>query len=65
MSFRLLPEEANTDELVCSDKTLAIDGSNLVIKVVSPVLESQSSHLGSSTDEGEDEPSKVSLGNSG
>ena len=34
MSFSLLPEQASRDELVCSDKTLAIDDSNLVIKVV-------------------------------
>ena len=38
MSFRLLPEQATRDELVCSDKTLAIDDSNLVIKVLVPIM---------------------------
>lgn len=33
MSFSLLPEGATKDTLVCSDTSLAIDDSNLVIKV--------------------------------
>ena len=33
MTFRKLPPTASKDELTCSDKSLSIDGSNLVIKV--------------------------------
>ena len=32
MSFSKLPIDATSDELTCSDKTLLVDNSNLVIK---------------------------------
>ena len=34
MHFSLLPTGATADELYCSDKTLSVDGSNLVIKAL-------------------------------
>lgn len=34
MHFSKLPSNVQSDELLCSDKSLAVDGSNLVIKAL-------------------------------